>query len=190
MGQIVVIIKQFVQNADSLPPGQLEIEINRLELEFRNRCNLAITQLKTSKASKTISHKVTAQTNKNRRDNAEFYGDELPSLEVLLKKYFADSRVQDTYQRIINLASSDAVIGGNELSELTKFMITSNLLQSCHRSEILGKFTRAAVAKAQEKPLTYFPYEMADEREFDDPDIQREIRNNFGYRYNKYIIVK
>lgn len=69
-------------------------------------------------------------------------------------------------------------------------MITSNLLQSCHRSEILGKFTRASVAKAQEKPLTYFPYEIADEREFDDPEIQKEIRNNFGYRYNKYIIVK
>ena len=69
-------------------------------------------------------------------------------------------------------------------------MITSNLLQSCHRSEILGKFTRAQVAQAQERPLTYFPYEMADEREFDDPEIQNEIRNNFGYRYNKYEMIK
>ena len=39
--------------------------------------------------------------------------------------------------------------------------------------------TRASLLRALESPLTYFPYVMTNEANFDD------VSENLGYRYNK-----
>lgn len=63
-------------------------EVSKRELHFRNICNLAITEMKTSDQSAKIGHKKKAITLQNKKDRREFLGQDLPSMADALPKFF------------------------------------------------------------------------------------------------------
>ena len=44
---------------------------------------------------------------------------------------------------------------------------------------------KSAILRALGKPLSYFPYELAKEQDFEDPDSIQAIQRNFGFRENR-----
>ena len=77
-----------VQDIDKMSPGEIMDEVSKRELRFRNVCNLAITEMRSSDQSRKIGHKKTTTTVKNKKDRREFLGQELPSMADALPKYF------------------------------------------------------------------------------------------------------
>ena len=71
-----------------MSPGEIMDEVSKRELRFRNVCNLAITEMRSSDQSRKIGHKKTTTTVKNKKDRREFLGQELPSMADALPKYF------------------------------------------------------------------------------------------------------
>ena len=43
---------------------------------------------------------------------------------------------------------------------------------------------KSAILRALAKPLRYFPYELANEADLEDPDSFQDIQKNFGFREN------
>ena len=71
-----------------MSPGEIMDEVSKRELHFRNICNLAITEMKTSDQSAKIGHKKKAITLQNKKDRREFLGQDLPSMADALPKFF------------------------------------------------------------------------------------------------------
>ena len=132
--------------------GKLDKMVADEETHFLTLCRNAICALDTQKILSEIQDRKRAQTAKNKRDKEEFLGYVLPDLSELLPKVFESSVVQvcslfykfrilkkclqEYYKKIWDHAASDKPITGPELSDITNFLLVTNLIQSPHRVQI------------------------------------------------------
>ena len=77
-----------------MSPGDIMDEVSKRELHFRNICNLAITEMKSSDQSAKIGHKKKTITVKNKKDRREFMGQDLPSMADALPKYLDHPKIR------------------------------------------------------------------------------------------------